>query len=213
MRTQAKLLSTLLSSILFYACIGMSSNTGVKRIAADETYDLTGEWNDTDSQQIASTMVDSVLSGGWLERWEESEPPVVIVGNVRNNTSEHIDTPLFVKDLEAELINSGQVTFVASSTERSQIRGEREDQQSNASEETMKRIAQETGADFMLIGSINSKVEETPGQKIIYYLVSMELINIESNIKAWVGTERIKKLINKSAQLRRNTTERFNNDW
>ncbi|WGK68162.1 penicillin-binding protein activator LpoB [Candidatus Haliotispira prima] len=194
-------LMTLLSALS--ACVSSpSSDTGVQRVAADEVYDLTGKWNDIDSQLIADKMIESVLSAGWLGKWSKSELPIVIVGNVRNNTSEHIDTRLFVKDLEAELINSGQITLVASSLERLQIRDEREDQQSNASEITMKRIAQETGADFMLIGSIDYNVEETGATKVIYYLVSMELIDVESNVKAWVDTEPIKKVINKSVQSR-----------
>ena len=195
------------------ACISGPANNVVQRVAADEVYDLTGKWNDIDSQQTADKMVDSVLAGGWLSRWNSPPLPIVIVGNVRNNTSEHINTRLFVKDLETELINSNEVSFVASSSERSQVRDEREDQQSNASDETMKRIAQESGADFMLIGSIDSSVEETAGMKVVYYLVSMELINVESNLKAWVGTERIKKVIDKTTQGRRNTSERLKRDW
>ncbi len=219
MRTQLK------SSLAFFmaasglllalsSCIsGSGTSSGVQRVAADEVYDLTGKWNDIDSQRIANKMVDNVLAGNWLKKWREAKQPVVIVGNVRNNTSEHIDTRLFVKDLEAELINSGEVSFVASSIERSQVRDERDDQQSNASEETMKRIAQETGADFMLIGGIDSSVEEIPGTKVVYYLVSLELIDVESNIKAWVGTERIKKVIDKGVQSRRNDTQRIHSDW
>ena len=194
------------------SCITVA-NSGVERVAADQVYDLTGKWNDIDSQQSANTIIDKVLSGPWLERWQKAEPPVVIVGNVRNNTSEHIDTQLFVKDIEAELINSGQIRFVASSQERSQVRDEREDQQSNASEATMKRIAQETGADFMLIGNMDSSVEESVGTKVVYYRLSMELIDLESNIKAWIGTHRIKKVIDKTAQERSNNRERLNRDW
>ena len=194
------------------SCI-TTANSGVERVAADQVYDLTGKWNDIDSQQSANTIIDKVLSGPWLERWQGTEPPVLIVGNVRNNTSEHIDTQLFVKDIEAELINSGQVRFVASSEERGQVRDEREDQQSNASEATMKRIAQETGADFMLIGNMDSSVEESVGTKVVYYRLSMELIDLESNIKAWIGTHRIKKVIDKTAQERSNNRERLNRDW
>ena len=194
------------------SCITTASS-GVERVAADQVYDLTGKWNDIDSQQSANTIIEKVLSGPWLERWQGTEPPVLIVGNVRNNTSEHIDTQLFVKDIEAELINSGQIRFVASSEERGQVRDEREDQQSNASEATMKRIAQETGADFMLIGNMDSSVEESVGTKVVYYRLSMELIDLESNIKAWIGTHRIKKVIDKTAQERSNNRERLNRDW
>ena len=213
MRTFIEKLFLLAALASLGSCLTTTSSTGVERVAVDEVYDLTGKWNDIDSQEGANTIIDKALSGPWLERWQGTEPPVLIVGNVRNNTSEHIDTQLFVKDIEAELINSGQVSFVASSEERGQVRNEREDQQSNASEATIKRIAQETGADFMLIGSIDSSVEESIGTKVVYYRLGMELIDLESNVKAWVGSHRIKKVINKTAQERNNSRERRNRDW
>ena len=199
-RAQIRICVVFSLAILLGACITgyrEQKEPVVERLAADEVYDLTGEWNDTDSQQVANKMIDSALEGGWLKRWEGSQLPVVIVGNVSDNTGEDIDVRLFIKDLEAELVNSGEVAFVASRFERSQIRDEREDQQFNASEETMKRIAQEAGADLILIGSIDSNTEENADTKIVSYLVSLELVNLETNIKAWIATERIKKRIDK----------------
>ena len=55
--------------------------------------------------------------------------PVVIVGSYRNKSDEHIDTEILTKKLEAALVNSGKVDFVASSSEREEIRAERKDQQ------------------------------------------------------------------------------------
>jgi PBP1b-binding outer membrane lipoprotein LpoB len=119
----------------------------------------------------------------------------MIVGQVRNKSSEHINTDVFTKDIERELVNSGRVTFVATSTEREQLRDERLDQQYFASPETMKAWANETGADHMLLGTINSIVDSVEGQKVVYYQVNLELINIEKNIKVWIGEKKIKKLI------------------
>ena len=88
--------------------------------------------------------------------------------------------------------------FVASSDERMQLREERMDQQHFASPETMKKWANETGADHMLLGSINSIVDSYEGQRVIYYQVNLELIHLESNTKVWIGEKKIKKLIEQS---------------
>ena len=66
--------------------------------------------------------------------------PVVIVGSYRNKSDEHIDTEILTKKLEAALVNSGKVEFVASSAERNELRAERIDQQTNASESTAKSL-------------------------------------------------------------------------
>jgi hypothetical protein len=121
--------------------------------------------------------------------------PSVIVGHVRNRSHEHINVQTFIKNLERALINSGQVQFVASSEERGQIRNERIDMAEHASDETMKGPGQEVGADFMLIGGINSILDEIRGKSVMYYQVNLELISLENNVKAWIGEKQIKKLI------------------
>jgi PBP1b-binding outer membrane lipoprotein LpoB len=119
----------------------------------------------------------------------------VIVGTVRNQSSEHIDTSIFITDIERELINSGMVRFVATAEAREEIRGERMDQQTQASEETIARLGEETGADFMMQGSISSTVDAVEGERAVFYQVDMELIRIQSNEKVWIGSKEIKKLI------------------
>ena len=72
---------------------------------------------------------------------------------------------------------------------------QRSDQQYFSSPETAKALANETGADHIIIGSINTIVDAVEGQKVVYYQVNMELINLESNTKVWIGDKKIKKLI------------------
>ncbi len=174
--------------------------TKVERIGVEETTDLSGRWNDTDARLVAEEMVKDALSRPWLINYvqDEGRKPVVIVGTVRNKSSEHIETLTFIKNIERELINSGSVKFVASKAERSEIRGEREDQQSWASEETAKRLAAETGADFMMQGVITSITDAIQGKKVVYYQVNMELVNLETTEKVWIGEKKIKKYIEKS---------------
>lgn len=181
--------------LLFISCAGPTRT--VTRIQTDQVTDLSGRWNDTDARLTAESMIGDVLSRSWLNAFTVSKgkKPVVIVGTIRNKSSEHIDTGAFTKDIERELLNSGQVTFVASKDERVAVREERMDQQHFASQETVKEWTNETGADFMLIGTISSIVDAVEGQQVVYYQVNMELIDLESNTKAWIGEKKIKKLI------------------
>ncbi len=145
-------------------------------------------------------MVSDVLRRPWLNQFksDNGRKPVVIVGGLRNLSSEHIEMGTFVKDIERELINSGLVKFVATSGERSDIRNERMDQQSYASEATAKRLAAETGADFMLKGGIKTVIDAVSGQQVKYYQTDLELISVESNEKVWIGTKKIKKVVKQS---------------
>ena len=123
---------------------------------------------------------------------------MVIVGTIRNLTHEHISTGTFAKDLERALINSGEVEFVASAEERGELREERMDQARHSSEETAKPMGEETGADFMLKGSINSIVDQEKRKSVIFYQVDLELIELETHKKVWIGNKKIKKYVKKS---------------
>ena len=192
-------------SAIAAACIALYAGCGgggkvVSRIEPDKTVDLSGDWNDTDSRLVAQEMIQDVLSRTWIADFksEKQRAPDVIVGTVRNRSDEHIQTIPFIKNLEKELINSGRVNFVANKEERTEVRDERADQQENASPESMKKFQKEAGADFLLRGDISTIVDQEGGDKVKYYQVNLELVNIETNRKAWIGEKKIKKFISQS---------------
>lgn len=186
----------LLLSLALTAC---KPSQKVTRINPGTTTDLSGKWNDTDARLVAEEMIADAMSKPWLNQFNRNnqKPPVVIVGRVRNESMEHIDTEVFTKELERSFVNSGEISVVASASERAEIREERLDQQANASYETTKKMAQELGADFMMIGNINSIVDEAIDSKTlaVFYTVNLEFVNVETNQKVWIGNKKIKKLI------------------
>ena len=123
---------------------------------------------------------------------------MVIVGTVKNETMEHINTATFVEEMERALINSGKVEFVASKDERGELRQERLEQDEFASEETRKAFGREIGADFMLSGVLNSIVDSQSAKAVVYYQVNLKLINIETNQIVWNGQQKIKKYVKRS---------------
>jgi len=190
------ILSTLLFGLLISGC---RPTNKINRINPSETTDLSGRWNDTDARMVSEEMISDALTKPWLNQHnrQHQQSPVVIVGNVRNESMEHIDTEVITKEMERAFVNSGSVNVVASSDERQDIRQERLEQQEFASLETMKEMARELGADFMLIGNISSVVDETPDRRTlaVFYTVNLELVNVETNQKVWIGNKKIKKLI------------------
>jgi len=175
----------------------------VSRIEVNEVKDLSGAWNDTDSRLVSEEMINDMLERPWSRTYTQqfNRLPAVIVGTIRNLSSEHINLNTFVGDIERAMINSGRVTFVASSQERQEIRGERKDQDINAREDTRKAMGQELGADFMLKGSINTIIDMEGKTQVRYYQVDLALISLTDNRKVWLGQKKIKKLV-KNSRLR-----------
>ena len=192
---------TFLLLVVLGLAVGCSSAPKVRRTAVEETIDLSGRWNDSDSRMVADDMIKDCLNRPWLAEFQshKGKKPVVIVGTVINRSDEHINTQVFVKDLERALINSGLVDFVASRDERRELREERADMQLGfTSAETEKAMGQETGADFMLKGTLNSVRDQIRGQYAILYQVNLEIHNLETNRKVWIGQKKLKKVVSRS---------------
>jgi penicillin-binding protein activator len=187
-----------LGILALVAFIPLACAQKVTRIDPAAVTDLSGRWNDTDSRLVANELIGSSLQEPWLRRHTESaggDAPVVIVGSFRNRTMEHIPVNTFVRDLERAYITSGAVRVVASQEERQEVRDERADQQENASAATRARMAQETGARYMLQGTIEAIEDREGRERVIYYQVDATLVDLQSNERVWAGQKQIKKLI------------------
>jgi uncharacterized protein (TIGR02722 family) len=187
-------------ALLPLALLVLAGCATVRRVDTNTVTDLSGNWNDTDSRLVAEDMITDCLARPWLSGFNAShngKKPVVIVGTIANRSDEHIATDTFINDLQRELINNGKVSFVESKGERGELREEREDQQSNARAETVKRLRQETGADYMLQGTISTITDEHGGEQAKYYQVDLQLVDLESSEKVWLNTKKIKKMVSR----------------
>lgn len=177
---------------------GTSCARKVTRIEPTEQIDLSGRWNNTDSRFVAEEMIGTILNDKWVSDHQQSQngqKPVVIVGFVNNKSHEHIEAETFVKDVEQSFIKSGKLRLVQGGKKREELRGEKADQQNNASVSSMKKFGLEQGADYILQGSINSIVDSEKRKKVVYYQVNLELTNIQSNEVVWIGDKKIAKYV------------------
>ena len=185
----------MLTGIIIFS--GCSSSKQVTRVDADTTIDLSGRWNDTDSRMVADEMIDDCLNHPWINNHgiNTGGKPAVIVGGIRNKSTEHIPVATFITDIERAFINTGKVRPVSSSSERGEIRSERADQGEFASLETVKRMGKELGADYMMTGEINTIEDREGGDQVVFYQTDLTLTNIETNEKVWIGQKKIKKFV------------------
>ena len=204
MRHSARLISALALLLVLPVMTACSTSTKVERIEPGTVTDVSGNWNDTDSRLVSEEMIGDMLSRPWIEshRRTDGDMPTVIVGDVRNLSHEHINVKTFIADMERELINSGRVEFVASSSERTGVREERRDQDVNAREDTRNAMGREIGADYMLTGTINTIVDAEGRRQVTYYQVDLSLISMADNRKVWLGQKKIKKDIERASVRR-----------
>lgn len=185
--------------IVMVAVVALTGcGTKVIRTDARAVTDYSGGWNDTDARMVAEEMIADCLTGRWINDFNKmyGRTPQVILGTVKNKTYEHISPEVFIQSMERTLTNSGKVLFVADKTERQEIRDERQDQAlGNTEPTTISHPGHEIGADFMLQGTINAIEDAVPGKKSMFYQANLQLIDLKTNQKIWMGQKEIKKIV------------------
>ncbi|MBC8422743.1 penicillin-binding protein activator LpoB [bacterium] len=178
---------------------GCGGGKAVTRVDTDSTYDLSGRWNDVDSRLVAEDLITQATASPWVENHllAQGKKPAVIVGEIYNKSSEHIAVDIFMADVERAFINSGRVRMVASSEEREQLRDERADQQQYSSQASMAQWGRELGADYMMLGEVNTIIDREGGDEVKFYQTDVYLIDLEDNTKVWAGFKKIKKYVSR----------------
>ena len=196
-----KLFFILVTVICVFTFLGCATNS-VKRIDPNKQTDLSGYWNDTDVRIIAESLVEECVNAPAIIKYikQNQREPVVQLGSFTNRSDEHLDTAILATKFKVALINSGKVKFSAEKSVKEELREEILAQQDWASEETAKNLANETGADFLLIGSVRTIVDSIPGETVRTYQVIAELYDIETSEIVWSGENMdIKKYMKRSS--------------
>ena len=110
-----KNITTLLVAASATLLVGCSTAPVVKYGDAKSVETVTTDFGSTDLQQIAESMARSLLESPVV--LGSREPPFVTVADIKNRTSEYIDTKAIGGKIRSQLTRSGKVRFVVSIAE------------------------------------------------------------------------------------------------
>jgi len=186
-----------LKSLIFLFLVFACQTRTVTRISPDTPLDLSGRWNDSDSRVVADKMINELLSSPKFKEYAAAREskPAIVVGLIRNRTSEHIDAANYIKKLEVAIYNSTIAELVESEEFRDKVRVERAQQQDFAADTTVSKWGMEIGADLMLFGEMTSEVDTYNNKKVVNYITTLFLTDIETNKRIWYGQQEIKKYV------------------
>jgi penicillin-binding protein activator len=156
---------------------------------------LSDQFNENDLQLIAKKMVHS-LDGSPFAKTLRAKP-LLVVGKLRNRTTEHIDMSSLADKIRVQLQQTGRFSFVDKAA-RDEIAEEYEYQQSGAVRpDQAKGPGEQLGADYLMTGAIASIVQEVGGDKLVYYKMTMQLTNLRSGVIEWTDEKELRKKLRK----------------
>lgn len=151
---------------------------------------VTNEFGSTDLQMIAESMTRSLAQSGVLQG-----RPVVQVYDVKNKTSEYIDTREITTSIKTQLMKSGVARFASDNTDmQSQVDQLKLQNQSGLyKNSTVAKTGNMIAARYRLEGSISSIVKRSSDYKDVFYKFSLQLIDVESGLAEWMDEKEIRK--------------------
>ncbi len=183
-----KLAAALAAAALLAGCAGEKTRYGDAR--ALET--VTNEFGSTDLQMMAESMARSMNQAPVIAA---ANLPVLTVQEVRNKTSEYIDTRAITDSIRSELQKGGKVRFAVDAAAMKQQTDELKRQQNSElyAKEQAAQMGQMVGAQYRLEGNIVSIVKQVKETKDVYYKLNLQLWNIRNGLLEWSDEKEIRK--------------------
>jgi len=152
---------------------------------------VTNTFGSTDLQLIAESMTRSMLQTSVIV---SGNLPIVTVQEVRNKTSEYIDTRAITDTIRSELQKGGKVRFAVDAVGMQQQSEELNRQQSELyNRQAAVEKGQMVGAQYRMEGNITSIVKQVKDTKDVYYKFNLQLWNIRNGLLEWSDEKEIRK--------------------
>jgi uncharacterized protein (TIGR02722 family) len=157
---------------------------------------VTNQFGSTDLQVIAEAMARSMQQSPAIA---SGNLPIVTVQEVRNKTSEYIDTRSITDSIRSELQKGGRVRFAVDAAAMKQQVEELDRQQDSGLYAKPSAVdkGQMIGAQYRMEGNITSIVKQVKDTKDVYYKFNLQLWNIRNGLLEWSDEKEIRKTTKK----------------
>ncbi|QSQ23947.1 penicillin-binding protein activator LpoB [Pyxidicoccus parkwayensis] len=197
MNTRSLILSACLAASLS-ACYGPRAYTRGTYEDPNTIEMLSDRFNENDLQLIAKKMAASLAeSPRFQQPRQDGSLPIVLVGKLKNSTSEHIDMRSLGDKIQTALAQTGRFALVDQQA-RQDIAEEYEYQQSGyVDPNAAKGPGNQASVDFLMTGDLASIIQEVGADKLVYYKMTAKLSNVRTGLIEWTDEKQIRKKFEK----------------
>lgn len=177
---------------------GCATTPDVKYGDAASAKPLSTDFGSSDLQQIAETMVDSLMTFPPVVELTSQKRPVLSVDKVKNKTMQHIDTESITDSVRAKMIKSGKFRFIDRTTDDAAIEEIKIQQESGlVNKKDAVNFGTQSGAEFILTSNFSEIKQKSGNVTDVYYKFTMNLKNLRTGVLEWSDEKEIRKVSKK----------------
>ena len=195
-------MKTRLSLVLLVVIISLMTGCGatISHEIRDEETVTGSDWSAKDLKDVGEYMASSVKQSAFISspQYKSERPRWMMAKDLKNETDEHVNTRTIMEKIRTKLINAGFATFVDDQAIEDILNQLQLQQSGLFDDKTVTRIGKLVGARLILRGTISSIRKRTDRRDIIYYNITLQLVNIQTGEIVWTDEKEIQRLTSKS---------------
>lgn len=189
----------LLLLIVLIAFLSACAPTIQYDIKDEET--VTGsDWSAKDLKDVSDYMADSLKQSAFIAgpQYASEKPRWMLARDMKNETDEHVNTRTIMEKIRTRLINGGIASFIDDQAIEDILNQMKLQQSGLFDNKTVAQVGKLVGARLILRGTISSIRKKTDRKDIIYYNITLQLVNIQTGEIVWTDEKEIQRLTSKS---------------
>ncbi len=167
--------------------LNLASACGPKAVRGSDTPGLDTDAMSTgldkrDLEQMLRENMNALQASPLIQRWSSENRPALAVIPFRNETSEHIDSPLnaLMSDIETKLVNAGHVRVLAMDQQPKLVEEIRR-QYSGAFDPSQVAVwGKQIGARYIVTGKVYSADERQSGERRVQYFMFVQALDVQT---------------------------------
>lgn len=190
---------SLLLLIIFITFLSACGPTIQYNIKDEET--VTGsDWSAKDLKDVSDYMAASIKQSAFIgsPQYARDNPRWMLARYMKNETDEHVNTRTIMEKIRTRLINAGIARFIDDQAVEDILEQLKLQQSGLFDNNTVAQVGKLVGAKQILRGTISSIRKKTERKDIIYYNITLQLVNIQTGEIIWTDEKEIQRLTSKS---------------
>lgn len=183
-----KLLVVFVLLFVLYGCGPQSSYVSVEQMEVSRNFGI------KDEKILVDAIVQNMKKDSNLMNYFGIKVPTLLVGEIVNQTSEHLDTTSIVSSLKVAISSTGIVKILDRANKELLVEEQKLNQAGFTSAERATKIGKLWGAKFYLRGNLTSKVSYTKKTTNNYYKLVVSILDIETGQEIWIGESDVNKI-------------------